>query len=116
MTSPNPQEGGAYTAASWKLGHLWAGVMRQLNETRFVVDEEDYYVAEVRGSTPEIRETRARMIVTAPEGLALAQALISYVEQSDTDDLDFGRGFARSGIIDRARAFVLQATGGENGR
>lgn len=47
----------------------------------------------------------------AADGLAFAQAFLARIDISDLDDLDFGRGLAQSGLIERARAFIALATG-----
>ncbi len=53
----------------------------------------------------------ARLIAASPDGLDFAAAFLAYVASSDLDDLDFGRGLADSGLIEKARAFVALATG-----
>jgi len=51
----------------------------------------------------------ARLIASAPDGHAFAAAFIAFIERSDTDDLDFGRGLATSGLIEQARAYLAKA-------
>lgn len=55
-------------------------------------------------------EADAHLIAAAPDGLSFADAFLAYIDGSDLDDLDFGRGLANSGLIEQARAFVAKAS------
>lgn len=69
------------------------------------------YVDEDGGGEWEINDEvwdRAHLIAEAPDMRQVLTELVAHVDTGDTDDLDFGRGLAQSGIIDRARAILAR--------
>lgn len=55
----------------------------------------------------------ARLLACSAEFADLAADLLAHVDRSDLDDLDFGRGLAQSGLIERTRALLARAKGEE---
>ena len=74
-------------------------------------------------SYPRIRwrefEAEAQVAVAAflaqreADGVEFAAAFLEYVDSSDLDDLDFGRGLKHSGLIEQARAMLAARPKGD---
>lgn len=103
MTSPNPQEGGKHTPGPWQMSRH--GNLVGSNGATVVVWGSGLTNAH-RG--PEA-EANARLISAAP---ALLEALTRLLRTAEDELYDAEHA---PGVRD-ARAAILQATGGENGR
>jgi hypothetical protein len=66
----------------------------------------------IRAGRPDAeRIANAHLIAAAPDGFDFADAFLAYIDRSDLDDLDFGRGLAGSGLIEQAKALRAKARG-----
>lgn len=100
--------------AAIQFGTWWPVVHRLFREGRAKADwevQDDEGLICTIEAPADYREDVARLIAAAPDGLRFAEEFIAYIDHSDLDDLDFGRGLKESGLIEKARAFAAKARG-----